>query len=62
MLVILQPNSNTNPSDDYRVVDYAAWSQSITSPIPKVCEFEAFATYAEAEAARDAGNLAVKAE
>ncbi len=59
MFVILQPNSNTNPSDDYRVVDYNAWSQSIGSPIPKVCEFEAFATYAEAETARDAGNASV---
>lgn len=63
MLVVLHPHSNTNPSGDYRVVDYAAWTESVSSPIPKVCEFESFASYAEAKAACDAGNaLLVTAE
>lgn len=29
MFIILQPHSNTNPSDKYRVVDHVAWQRYV---------------------------------
>lgn len=50
--VVLQPNSSTNPSDKYRVVDYARWTEhadsNLVSPLPVKSEHDNFA---EAEAA-----------
>ncbi|TDD97165.1 hypothetical protein [Actinomadura rubrisoli] len=53
--VILQPNSSTNPSDKYRVVDNADWMAFINGGTKRVA-YTSHDTYEEAEKARDRAN------
>lgn len=58
MFVILQPHSNTNPTDNYRVVDAAEWQRYVD--LGRLNRDYVIAGehpyYAEAEAQRDELN------
>jgi len=53
MYVILHPHSNTNPSDNYRVVRYFDWADCIDGVKDTMPVAGEFATYPEAEELRN---------
>lgn len=53
--IIVQPNSNTNPSSKYLVADHRAANATITGSTGHY-QSESFDTYAEAKAWRDTLN------
>jgi hypothetical protein len=56
-LVVQQPNSNTNDSDKFRVVDFEGWIQFVNGAATSYA-FTAHDTWEQAQAAADAGNRA----
>jgi hypothetical protein len=56
MFVTLQPQSNTNPSDKYRVVDSSDWARYVNGATNTVAFAGQFDTLDEAIALRDKLN------
>lgn len=57
MFVILQPHSNTNPTDKYRVVDGVAWASFVNDAQRNGYTIAGeHGTYEDAEAQRDELN------
>lgn len=57
MFVILQPHSNTNPTDKYRVVDGVAWARYVNGAQDRGYTVAGeHKTYEDAEAQRDELN------
>lgn len=53
MFVILQPHSNTNPSDNYRVVDSSDWARYVNGASNSIALAGQFNNYDDALALRD---------
>ncbi|MFH9606917.1 hypothetical protein [Streptomyces sp. NPDC017448] len=54
--VVIRPNSNTNQSKDFLVVDSAAWARYADGETASLGSVERVATNEEAEAIRDRLN------
>lgn len=54
--VILQPNSNTNPTSQFRVVWDEDWAKYVNGAVPMLALAGSYATYEEAEEQRDKLN------
>lgn len=59
MYIILQPNSQTNPSDKYRVVFNDDWMRYVNGAT-RTYAFTAFDTYDEAETVADEANRVLR--
>lgn len=57
--MVLQPNSNTNPTDKYRVVDYDKWIDFRQGTRTRLDDVGEYRTYAEADRQRNTMNHAV---